>query len=421
MKRSLLALSIVTLWAAWATAEPAGVGDLPDEIDLPAYLALVRERSPRFEAERETVDLARAEQRKAGAYPNPTLGYGHLVPGGGARTIFEGDRQQDVSLEIPLLVAGQFHKRIAAANVGVDLAKERLAVDRAAIEADAGIRFFEALAAEAQASSLARARDELERMREVVTKREPAGLASRYDVARVEVELAAFAARKDGAEADLAGKRAALGALADVESWRPRAVGGLAPLSARHDVQGLTEIAPADTPAVRVSSEEEELASANASLARRERWPVPSLTLGRTWTDGPYGGANFVGVVTEILLTDRKTGAVMERDAEKRAAGLRRRAVEIEVRSDLLRLGDLLEIQRGTLARFDRDVTDRLPALREMAAGSYRLQRGSVLELLDALRSAAELEIARSELVLEIVRTEIAVLASTGRLDWLTR
>ena len=37
-------------------------------------------------------------------------------------------------------------------------------------------------------------------------------------------------------------------------------------------------------------------AEARIELAQRERFPVPSIGVGRTWTSGPFGAANFLGV-----------------------------------------------------------------------------------------------------------------------------
>ena len=45
----------------------------------------------------------------------------------------------------------------------------------------------------------------------------------------------------------------------------------------------------AANPALRVARDETAAAEARVDLARRERFPVPAVQLGRTWTSGPFG------------------------------------------------------------------------------------------------------------------------------------
>ena len=90
----------------------------PEQIDLPAVLDLARAGSPRIALERQDIELARAERRIASALPNPTLSYARTRPGSGA-ALFDGSRQQDVGVELPLLIGGQRGARTEAAELGI--------------------------------------------------------------------------------------------------------------------------------------------------------------------------------------------------------------------------------------------------------------------------------------------------------------
>src|SRR5207245_3446773 len=108
-------------------AEPATNSPQP-RLTLAEVMRLVGDQNPRLLAERETVAAARAERRIAGAYPNPKLALDHFQPGGGEHTIFTGDRQEQVAVEIPLLIPGQRSSRIAKADADIAAAQARVAV-----------------------------------------------------------------------------------------------------------------------------------------------------------------------------------------------------------------------------------------------------------------------------------------------------
>ena len=59
-------------------------------------------RSPRVLAAERDADMARAERATAGALPNPTVSFGSARPGGGERTIFDANSQQQATIEQPI-------------------------------------------------------------------------------------------------------------------------------------------------------------------------------------------------------------------------------------------------------------------------------------------------------------------------------
>ena len=86
----------------------AGASELPQAVTIDELLQLLRERSPRLVAERAQIDVAAADLIAAEVLPNPSISYGSTnVVGGKKNTLFEGNLQQQSTIEVPLLIAGQ--------------------------------------------------------------------------------------------------------------------------------------------------------------------------------------------------------------------------------------------------------------------------------------------------------------------------
>ena len=206
---------------------------------------------------------------------------------------------------------------------------------------------------------------------------------------------------------------AALAALVDAPGWRPQPAVSI--------VQVVTQLGDAEpdvagSPALRVARDETAAAQARVELARRERFPVPAVQLGRTWTSGPFGAANFVGVASEIPILDTRRALEDKAVAEHGVARERERGVNATVRSEFGRQREALAVRKEALARFERDVFERQSTFLEMAESAYRLGRGTLFELLDARRTQLEASLARAELLAAIAETQLELRALSGSL-----
>lgn len=403
----------------WGCVTPAAGQEtsLPDTVDLAAVVRLVKDASPRFAAERQSVAVAEADRIGAAAYSNPTIGFSQFRPAGGAQTLFEGSRQQQFGIEVPVPLNGQRAARMEAVERGVDAARARVLAGGTAFTADAAGGYIDLLAAQEQAGLLTAAVGELTRLRTIIVGREASGMASRYDVTRIEVELSGMQAKLEEAQARIADRSGTLAALLGFPRWRPRAQGPLAPLdiatAAPAAAKDLASTSPATVAAVR----EEEAARAGIEVAKRERIPTPTFNLGRTWTSEPFGAANFAGVSVEIPLLDGRRGPQAKAEAQAIQANLRRQLVEIETAANLDRLSQVIALRRSSLDRFDRESGQRIPALKQMAEDAYRFGRGSILELLDAVRSRYELQQSRVDLAAALLDAQMRYLALSGDLE----
>jgi len=408
------AVLVALAGASQIEARAQQAGPLPEVVDLGAVVRLAREVSPRLSVERQAVAGAEANVTIAGALPNPVLSYGRYRPIHNATTLFEGSRQEQGTIELPLLIAGQRSARVEKAERDLDAARARVASGASSLAAEAGGAFVALLAAQDKAALMQSAGEELHRLHDVVAGRASGGMASRYDVLRLEIELAGMATKLEVARADVSDRSGNLAALLGLPDWRPRASGNLRPLPTQlvDPKSGARE-----SPAVILANREEQAAQSAIGLAQRERWPVPSVTAGRSWTSEPYGAANFLGLSVEVPIFDNKRGQVAKAEAEARAATLKRQITVAETAANLERYANVIATRQEALQRFSRDVSARLDALNTMAEDAYRLGRTSIFELLDSVRSRHELRQTQIELVSGVLEAQLRYLALRGDLD----
>jgi cobalt-zinc-cadmium efflux system outer membrane protein len=403
---------------ALASQSPAWAQDaaLPARLTLPILLRLVAERSPRLAIEQVAIESAEAERISAGAMPNPSISYGRFKPSGGVHTLFEGSRQQQTTLDLPLLIGGQRGARIEAAEQGLLATRARVRLAGNELALRAADLFVGLQAAQEKAAMLEESAAEVERIVAIVSGRLASGAASRYELTRVEVEHAGVNARLADARAEVAEKSAGLATLLGAPGWRPGASGTAAPAGLSPAAAEWREAMISRNPQIVAARREEEAAQAALNRSERERWPVPVLSVGRTWTGDPFGSANFVGLSTEIPLSDAWRGLMAKAAADLRAAQRRREAIESEADVELRRLVDALAERRAALERFRRNVGERIPALKQMAEDAYRLGRGSLLELIDAARSRVDARLTEVDLRAATVGQELRILGLTGKL-----
>jgi cobalt-zinc-cadmium efflux system outer membrane protein len=426
-----LALATVLLLAAFPLAADPGTGKgavdpayprraadpalaLPAEVDLDAVLRLAREASPRLAAEREAVAAAEARRVTAGLLPNPRISLSQGRRATAAQTLFEGRSATDARVEFPLLLAGQRGARVDAAQRWIDTARARLALGGSVLAEEAAVAYVAALGSRARLATLDGALERIDRIAAVVAGREASGLASRFDVARVEVERAALRARREGELAEAGDALGALVVLLGFRGWTPVLRGALEPIAL--DGRWLVGRAPADAahPAVEAARREEAASEAAVEVARRERWPVPAVGIGRSFTSEPYGAANMLGLSVEIPVFDQRRGVLAEAQAEARAARARRELAEAQTDATRARYAAVLRQRQEALARFDREAGDRLPSLERMAEDAYRLGRSSLLEWLDATRTLYEQRLARSDLLIAAAEAQLRLRAARG-------
>lgn len=398
------------------SAAAAEFMDLPQRVTIAQLLEIVREKSPRFAALRVPIEAAKADVVGAGILPNPRVTYGRYDLVSRRNTMYDGNVQQEVTLEIPVLIAGQRSARRTAAERRLEATEAGVEADFAGLAYEVWRLFVKLLAGQERVAVLRDAANDIERLRAIVAGREEAGSASPYDVLRIGIEGKSLDARLESARNELVATAGDMGSLLGLPGWQPEAVGKLAPLGVPTDLASLWDEAERRNPELEAARRQQLAADAGLDRARRERWPTPSLLVGSAFTERPYGMASFVGVSVELPLFDRGQGGMARASVEKQAASLEQQLIVSRTRAELERALELLARRRDSRMKFEREVVDKLPSLKQMGESAYRLGKGTLLELLDASRSRTQIRIDHLDLLEAETVAELDALKASGLL-----
>jgi cobalt-zinc-cadmium efflux system outer membrane protein len=387
---------------------------LPQAVTIHQLLRLVRDQSPRLAAARTRIDTAKAEVVGAGVLPNPRFTYGRYQLSSKVNTMYDGKAQESFLVEVPVQIAGQRAARVEEAEKRVEATEAGVEAEFAGLIREAWGLFVQLQAGRERVEVLDQAAEDMAHLRALVAGREMAGSASPYDVLRISVEAKAVETRLENARNELAATSGDLGILLGLPDWRPDASGELAPLEVPADPRRLWTLAQEKNPELETLRRAEVAADAGLEKASRERWPTPTLQVGTTYTDKPYGMTPYFGVSVELPIFDRNQGGVARAEAEKQAVLKERDWVASRTRVELERATDLLNRRRAARAKFEQEVLAKLPDLKQMAESAYRLGKGSLLELLDASRSRTEVRLSHLELRQAEVEAELDALKAAG-------
>jgi len=403
--------------AGYATPPPGIPSTPPPEASWADVLRLAREVNPRVELARSAEALAAADRRTAAEWPNPSLELGRERPHGGEQTVFTGQYLDALSLDVPLPAPGLLGARKRAADQALDAARFGVRAHVNTLAADAGNAFIALLRSQRNVSVLTNAQTELDRLHEVVAARRESGVASEYDVLRLDVEIATWRSRLDEARTDVIDKQAELATLLGLAGWKPVAVGDLGSVAEELRPFGGGEFDLATHPAVVAAAAQQASAESKVDVAERERWPTFSLDYDHNKTVDPYGASQRFGVTVEVPIGNTRRGALDHARVEADQAALERRLTEAELGTDVSRSVAVAAERQRVLERFDQTVGRRLPQLQDMAEVAYRLGNTPIVELLDAARTRYEAQLDEATLQGELAEALLDVAAARGALS----
>ena len=175
---------------SWSTA---GAQTVLTESDAIARLST---DSPRVRAIRSGIELARADVVAASRWPNPRLYVGREAVAGVSETI--------TSVLQPLPITGQRRFEIQAADALVDATTFRADDAMRRARADLRLAYADLVAAQTRERELTAARDRLQELAGILSKREREGDAAGFDRLRAEREVLDVEADRVIAAADRA-------------------------------------------------------------------------------------------------------------------------------------------------------------------------------------------------------------------------
>ena len=396
----------VCTWIAAVGLLMPSMGVCQDRTEREVVDLVVRD-GPQARAIRAASEVTRREQLARLAYPNPVVTYSR--EGAGFTEFLQAEQS------LPL-----FGARAALSRAGV--------AATAAAEAERDLRLWllrsDAAAAVARVvaeqTRLESARAQVgvvERLIEILRTREREGEGSRFDRLRAEQEL------RDTHQLVTAATVALTEARATLAGLLPREVSLASVTSAPWSGQ---MPAPAETLFTRAASTRADLralqqlrerATFEAEAARRARLPSPTLFGGMKRADDPAGretgGVFGLSVALPLFDSGRREAARWE--AERARVEAERASIEDRIRSEIAGASEVLAVRQTALAQDQQGAAEELVQIAEVA---YREGEAGILELLDAVRTAARARTRSIDLRLDARLAQIALERAVGDTLW---
>ena len=368
---------------------------------------LIVRDGPRARAIRAESEVTRREQLARLAYPNPVITYSR--EGAGFTEFFQAEQS------LPISGAREAWSRAGVAATAA--AEAERDVRLWLLRSDAATAVARVVAGQARLESARAQVVVVERLIEILRIREREGEGSRFDRLRAEQELRDTNQLMTAATVALIEARAALAGLLprDVSLATVTA----APISRQPP-------APAETLFTRAASTRAELralrqwrerATLEAEAARRARLPSPILSGGVKRADDASGrvtgGVFGLSVALPLFDTGHREAARWE--AERARVEAERASIEGRIRSEIAGASEVLAVRQEALSQDQPGAAAELVQIAEVA---YREGEAGILELLDAVRTAARARSRSIELRLDARLAQIALERAVGDTLW---
>lgn len=367
---------------------------LPSPLDRTIALDLAERNNLDLVAERLRRDVARANERVAAQIPNPSLAF----------LAATDTPHQEILLEQPLEIGGSRSRRKALAREEGGIVDAEIGAIARAVRRRARGAFYDVVAAREVTSQRRRALDLAHRLKEIAQTRFEAGDAARIEVLAAELsEATAESELRASDEREIAAAARLNAVLAARPGTRWDVRGSLAdPLPALDPDDLVARASRSNSELARLESERRAEAG-RGSLLRAERVPTVGLVFGvdldapGEFDVGPKGGLTL-----GLPLFSRNQGEIARSAATARVLDDRiaaaRRAVVGDVES-------AYHEWRAWKTKADAVTSSILPSARrlaDLAEEGYRAGKTGILAVLDAQRSAAQVELDAVESLLSL-------------------
>jgi len=387
---------------------PVGAGAQTLSLTESQALARFSIESPRVEAVRAAVDIARAEVLAAGRWPNPRLTYNRESVAGISENMFL------VSQVLP--ITGRRGLDARAASERVDAVSSRVDGEIRRLRAELRLAFSDLWAAQTRERELARSRDRLRDLAEVLGRREAAGEAAGFDRLRADREAIDVEADRAVAATERARAQAML-----VSFFPSAPEGAVEAVTTERQVQPVPPVEDLITrawalrPDVLALGHELEAATLAGRAAGRRAIPEPELMAGTKSSNAGTGDiGSVVSVHVSVPLFDRakpERAAALARAAQVRAETER---LHLTLRAQIAGWRDTLVASRESANGYRAAVTANAEQIERIAQVSYEAGERGILELLDAYRIGAAARVRQITLDDAVREAEIELEYASG-------
>lgn len=365
-------------------------------------LSRLSTESPRVQAVRTAVDVARADVLAAARWPNPRVSFN--------REAVAGVTENMVMVTQLLPVAGRRRFEMSAASARVEASTNRADDTIRRLRADLRLAFTDLWAAQERERELARSRDQLRELAEVLGRRETAGDAAGFDRLRAEREVIDVEADRATAASEGARARGVLASFFAVtpssdaiEAVRPDVLRSMVP--SVDELMARSEKVRGEFAALR---HELDAASFLERAAGRRAVPEPEVVAGTKSSNAGTGDVGSIfSVHVNVPLFDR--GAPERAAAQARASQVRAEteALRLAVRAQIAAWRGALIERRAIADQYRRVSAETAERVGRIAQVSYEAGEGSILELLDAYRTTSTARVRQAVLDAAVREAEI--------------
>jgi outer membrane protein, heavy metal efflux system len=373
-------------------------------------LARLSTESPRVRAIRASVDVARVDVLTAGRWPNPRVTFNREAVAGVTENMF--------LVTQPLPITGRRGLEIGAASALVS-ASERRADDEVR-RARAGVRsaYADLVSAQVRETELARLRERLQELSDVLARREAAGEAAGYDRLRADREAMDIDADWAIARADRARAQANLAAFFVAPGDVSRIAAVVPDAQRKPELPGVDSLV---THALAVLGEpdalQKEIESAEMAdrAAQRRMVPEPEIVAGTkssTLAGGDLGGVFSLHFTVPLFDHARPEQSLAQ--AHRGQATARADAFQVSLRAQVASLRAIVMERREAADRYRMSAAASAGQLERIAQVSYDAGEGGILELLDAYRSGGAVRTRQAVLDTAVRQSEIELELVSG-------
>lgn len=370
--RLLLALLLLALPSLALAQEPV--------LTLESALQTARDNNPELAAARWGIDIAEGERRQAGVLPNPQLSWE-------VEDTRKGSQTTTVGVSQLFELGGKRGARLDVAGRDAELAALELERQRNVLRAEV-IAAFQAAAQAQEGLQLAEQSLRLsERALQVVQGRVRAGSASPVEATRAQVQLSEVRLEQGRAEQALTVAYQQLAAVTGAARVQfSRVDGGL---QANNDIPSRTLLLDrleqtADLRLARLQIDQREAA---LGLARSQRIPDLTVSVGSQYSQTDRERINVVGLSVPIPLFDRNQGNVLAAARRADQARDQRNGAELRLRSEVVQALAQWSTAASEVQTFDRSILPSAQQALDAATRGFERGKFAFLDVLDAQRT----------------------------------
>lgn len=405
--RARISGAVAAIAAAVVVLSPAGAS-AQDRTARELVELIVRD-SPRARAIHAAVEVARREQDARRTVPNPTASYTRESAG----------FTEFLQVEQTLPAFGLRSALQRAGVAAVEAAEAERDAALLALRSEAFIAITRLTLESERVRESERAISDIQALVEVLAVREREGEGSKYDRLRAEQELHDARLTLAGAAIAAIDARAALQALLPPDLQAVDVTGELPPAPESLAVETLVQRALTQRSDLRALERAVERYRRESEAARKARGIAPSFLAGlKRADDRDERQTGFIaGAGITVPLFDRGTRESARWDAEAARASAEHAAAAARVRAEVSGAATILEARRQAFQAFIAAAASG-EDIRRIADAAYRDGAISILELLDAYRTAMRTRARLIDLRLDAALAAAALQRVIGDSSW---